>query len=81
MTDQSQAPLNSTQPWYASRTIWAIVVTAILPMVSAVLHVTISDADAQQIVAVAAGAGTLVGSGLAIYGRVVATKTITATSK
>lgn len=80
MTDPATAPLNDTQPWYASKTIWGGVLAIALPLAATLLHVNVTDADTQQIAALLAGAGGLVGGAIAIYGRIKATKTISATS-
>lgn len=81
MTDSTQAPLNDSQPWYSSRTIWGSILAIVVPVLAMFLHITVTDADTQQIAALLAGAGGLVGGALAIYGRIKATKTISATSK
>lgn len=81
MTDPNVAPLNQTRPWYASKAIWGGILAIAVPLAATVLHVSVSDADTQQIAALLAGAGGLVGGALAIYGRIKATRTITATGK
>ena len=76
MPDPAAAPLNDSQPWYASKAIWGGVLAIVLPLAATLLHVSVSDADTQEIAALLAGAGGLVGGALAIYGRIKATKTI-----
>jgi len=66
--------MNDTpKPWYASKTTWAAIVAAILPVanqLSLQLHLTLPDQ--QIIVDDLTALGTVVAAGIAIYGRITA---------
>jgi hypothetical protein len=76
MTDPAAAPLNDTKSWYASRTVWGGILAIAVPVAATLLHVNVTDVDTQQIAALLAGAGGLVGGAIAVYGRIKASKTI-----
>ncbi|MGE0501446.1 MAG: hypothetical protein AB7I79_07230 [Rhizobiaceae bacterium] len=59
------------KPWYASRTIWASLVT-IACAVAGVLGVPLSDADATDLTETVLGIGAAVGALVAILGRIAA---------
>ncbi len=63
------------KPWYQSRVIWGGIISILTP-VAGLLGLEIAPDVASDIAALAAAAGGLVGGGLAIWGRVRATKSI-----
>lgn len=65
-----------SKPWYASVGVWGGLVAIAAPLVGALFHVTISDADMASITDALTGIGTAIGGLLAVYGRVRATHTI-----
>ena len=61
--------------FFASKTIWGGII-ALIASLSAIWGYAITPADQAQIVELVTGMGGIVGSVLAIYGRIVATRTI-----
>lgn len=76
MTDISQAPIAGAKPWYASRTIWGALLAAIAPALALVFHKSIDAATLDEMAATLAALGGIVGSVIAIYGRIKAGKAI-----
>ena len=68
--------MNDTQPWYASRTIWMCIAGVLVPAFSGILHVTVSDAQTQELVTDLTLAGSAIAALLAWFWRVKATKAI-----
>lgn len=64
------------EPWYASRVTWGAIIAALAPLLGLALGHTISSADQASIGEIATAAGTLLGAGLALYGRWAAKKPI-----
>jgi hypothetical protein len=67
--------MNDTQPWYVSKGVWGGLV-ALIAAGAGLLHYTISPADQQSLIDALTAAGGALGSILAIYGRITATKQI-----
>lgn len=63
------------KPWYQSRVIWGGIISILAP-IAGFLGVEIAPDVASDIATLAATAGGLVGGGLAIWGRLRATKPI-----
>lgn len=63
------------KPWYQSRVIWGGIISILVP-IAGLLGVEIAPDIASDIAALATAAGGVVGGGLAIWGRVRATKPI-----
>lgn len=68
--------MNGTKYWWESRAVWGGVIAIAAPVLNATGRLTVTPADAQQVVdvltAIAAGVGGL----LAVWGRVSATSRI-----
>jgi hypothetical protein len=65
-----------TKPWYASVTIWGSIIAIAAPLAGAVFHHDIDASTQSDLANWLAGAGTLVGGGIAIWGRLRARTTI-----
>jgi len=61
--------------FFASKTIWGGII-ALIASTAAIWGYSITPADQAQIVELVTGIGGIIGSVLAIYGRIVATKKI-----
>jgi len=59
----------NSEAWYASRVTWGALIAAIAPILGIVLGRTIGADDQAAIVELGTAAGTLIGAGLALYGR------------
>jgi len=69
-------PLAVSKPWYASVTIWGSILAIAAPIVGAVFKTNIDAGTTSDLAQWLAGAGTLVGGAIAIYGRLRASTTI-----
>lgn len=70
--------MNESKPWYASSGIWGGILAAAAPAIGLVFHMTVSSADTAQLADALAAIGAGIGGLVAVYGRVKATKQITA---
>jgi hypothetical protein len=70
--------MNQRQPWYLSRGIWGALVSVVATLAAVLSHnkVQILPADQDQIVTLILTIAGAVGSGVALYGRIAATKQI-----
>jgi hypothetical protein len=62
----------NSEPWYASRVTWGAMIAALAPIAGLVLGQTVTADDQASLVEIATAAGTLLGAGIALYGRWVA---------
>lgn len=69
-----------TTPWYASRTIWAGAVGVMVPVIGMAFHITVTDAQIQEVVTDLTIIGGAVSGLAAIYYRVKASKPISGTA-
>ena len=67
--------IEDDKPWYQSRVIWGGIIAILTPLAS-LLGVEIAPDTASDIASLATAAGGVVGGGLAIWGRMRATKPI-----
>ena len=68
--------MNSSKPWYQSKTIWGGVVTVLAIVVNVVFKRAIDEHTQTQIVDTITGIAAGVGGLVSIYGRVKAEKSI-----
>jgi hypothetical protein len=71
-SDPSIQHATNTEPWYASRVTWGAIIAALAPVLGLVLGHTVNADDQATLGELATAAGTLIGAGLALYGRWVA---------
>ena len=65
--------MNKTKPWYASRAVWGGIVAAACGLLSLFGHQLSPETQAfitEKAVQIATAVATVVGGGLAIYGRI-----------
>jgi len=74
--------MNDTQPWYLSRGVWGALVSLIAAIAAALSHnkLQILPADQDQIVTLILTVAGAVGGAVALYGRLRATKQISASA-
>ncbi|MCX5493092.1 hypothetical protein OSH11_00080 [Kaistia dalseonensis] len=60
------------EPWYASRVTWGAIIAAFAPLLGLLLGHAVDAGEQAAIGEIATAAGTLIGAGLALYGRWVA---------
>ena len=68
--------MNGSTPWFSSRTIWAGILGMAVPAVGMVLHVTVTDAQTQEIATDLSLISGAVAGLAAIYGRIKASAPI-----
>lgn len=68
--------MNDTKAWYTSVGTWGGILAVIVPLVGMAFHLNISDVQTQEIAAYLAAVGSVVAGGIALYGRIKATKQI-----
>lgn len=59
----------NAEPWYTSRVTWGAIIAALSPLIGLLLGRTVTAADQLAIVEFGTAAGSLVGAGMALYGR------------
>lgn len=74
--DPSLQHATNSEPWYASRVTWGAIIAALAPVVGLALGRVVTAADQATLAEFVSAGGALVGSGLALYGRWVATRPI-----
>lgn len=79
MTDANPSVPVETKPWYQSRGVVAGIVTVAAVIASAVFHTQIAAADQTELINDGLAIGTVLASGVALYGRIFATKKVTLT--
>lgn len=72
--------MTDTTPWYASRTIWAGAVGVLVPVIGMAFHVTVTDAQVQEVATDLALVGGAISGLAAIYYRIKTTKPIAGTA-
>ena len=68
--------METTKKWYESRGVWGGLVALVAAIVAPLAGISLDAAVQGEIVDIAVGAAGLVGSALAVYGRVKASSTI-----
>lgn len=71
--------MNGSTPWYASKTIWAGALGLIIPVIGMALHVSVNDAQTQELATDLSLIGGAVAGLAAIYGRIKASSPIKGT--
>ena len=68
--------VTNQEPWYQSRVTWGAIVASLSPLLGLIFGSAITAEQQGDLVQVAATVGTLVGAGLTLSGRWVATRPI-----
>jgi hypothetical protein len=68
--------MDGSQAWWQSKTIWAALFAILVPVAGRFLHITITDADISEAAGYAVALASAVAGGVALWGRLTATKTI-----
>lgn len=66
----------NTEPWYLSRVTWGAVVAGVSPLLGLVLGAAPTLEEQSRLAEIGAAAGTILGAGLALYGRWLARRPI-----